>query len=91
MTVDLASPYRPQPSRPRVEGVTFYSPSREDLLFSKNNPPDLVCVSYLRALKLEWTLSHNRVQEPLCQGPAAPRYDNSFSIHLPFEKLAFYH
>ena len=88
MTVNVFAPYQSKPSRPRSPDISFTAPGNEDFLFQNPAQTRLVCLPYLRALDLEWSLSHNRVQTPLRTGRAAVRYDNSFALDLPLNGLA---
>jgi len=89
MTVNLASPYTPEPSIPRVAGVTFYAPGADDFLLDRaDQDPRIICVPHSRALSMEWALHHNLVRTPIVKGTAEPREDNSFLIPLPVNDLA---
>lgn len=88
MNVNLALPYQPKPSSPRVEGVTFFSPNCPDLLFDQtHSQPVIVCLPYLRALYLEWQLCHNLVRTPILTGRVEVEMDNRFTIPLPLGEL----
>lgn len=88
MNVNLALPYATKPSSPRSPDLSFYAPGYDDFLFPAGTTPRIVCLPYLRALSLEWTLSHNMVKTPMSSGRLAPRFDNSFLIEAPESQLA---
>ncbi|MEZ0298260.1 MAG: acetylxylan esterase [Candidatus Methylacidiphilales bacterium] len=89
MTTNLATPYKPEPSQPRKEGISFYAPGCDDFLFDTSHVlPHMVCLPHKRAIALEWSLHHNTVRHPMTTGAARPRYDNSFAIPLPCPDLA---
>ena len=88
MTVNLATPYQPKPSPPLSADFTFYAPDCENFLFTEAHPPRIVCTPYLRALSLEWRLSHNRVQAPLASGTLLPHFDNGFRLEFPTKQLS---
>jgi len=89
MTVNVFGPYQAKPSRPRSPDISFTAPGNEDFLFRNSAAPArLVCLPYLRAYDLTWTLSPNCVQAPLRTGHAAVRFDNSFALDLPLNGLA---
>jgi len=88
MNVNLANAYGPKPSNPRSPDISFYAPGCDGFLFPAGASPRIVCLPYLRALLLEWTLSHNMVKTPLFSGRLLPRFDNSFLIEAPGPQLA---
>ncbi len=87
MTVNLARPYESKPASPRPPGLAFYAPGCDDFLFDGKQDPQIVCVPYLRALNLEWTLAQNRLMTPFLSGRGLPRFDNSFDLTLPGDGL----
>lgn len=88
MTLNLAVPFQTKPSPPRSADLNFYAPGCENFLFSTDHPPRIVCAPYLRALSVEWHLSHNRVQTPLVSGSMLTRFDNSFPLEVPTKQLS---
>jgi len=85
MTVNLALPYKPDPSRPRAAGISFVAPDSESFLFDGSRPARIRCIPHQRALELEWTLARNRFQTPFASGRVLPGFDNTFLVELPVD------
>lgn len=87
MTVNLFGPYQAAPSPPRSRDVVFFAPESDTFLFPGPPSPRIICRTFQRALSLEWSVSRNRVDIPFLSGSAKIRFDNSFEITIPGDKL----
>ncbi len=87
MLVNLAVPYRCEPSQPRSLEMAFYACAQSDFLFTRGHV-EITCQPLKRAMSLEWKLCRNLLVKPLATGASSSRADNSFLIALDMENHA---